>query len=90
MILADSFFASHAFFFIYGHQSQHFGGKFSTYGYTGHGASWHDIAYALAKAVKDPTLWGVPLELGRDVSMAVELNAAQWAGEYIDPTPLGN
>lgn len=63
--------------------------NFANDGYTGHGVAWHDIAYALEKAVTDPTLWGVKLWLGRDNSMQAELRAAQQTGERIDPSRWG-
>jgi hypothetical protein len=78
----------HAFLRIYKNLICNFRRRFHDgYGYTGYGIYWHDIAYALQKAVKSST--GITLDLGRKISMVIELQQARITGERIDLTKWG-
>jgi hypothetical protein len=55
-------------------------------GYTGHGAAWQDIAYALETAVNDPRFLDLKLDLGRGTALRGEINKAS---ELIDPARWG-
>jgi hypothetical protein len=73
----------HAFFTVYMLPKYYREKTFRSYGYDGHGQYWHDISYALEKAVN--SLGGVQLDLGR--SRAIWREMAR--GEPIDPRKWG-
>jgi len=73
----------HAFFMVYMLPKYYREKTFRKYGYDGNGQYWHEIAYALEKAVNG--LGGVQLDLGR--SRAIWREMAK--GERIDPRKWG-
>jgi hypothetical protein len=54
--------------------------RFSLLGPSEHGACWQDAAYAVERAVRDPTFVGLDIELSRNMSLARELN---WSGKSV-------
>jgi hypothetical protein len=76
----------HAFLFVYMHPQYLESPNFHGDGYTGHGESWQDIAYALDKATSDPGLLNMKLQMGRDTALKGEMRKTS---ERIDPARWG-